>query len=148
MATGSAPTAVSVSFVDDEACGLGFVAEVAEVVEVGEAVDVGEDRSADDVAVKPASVLAVRCRRSNSACSSGGRRGGAGPDGKLDVDERRRARLRLMLLLVLVVVVGVGLGEQMKTGRMKRVSRVAIVEALGREKRRSGAGCDRSLIGV
>lgn len=44
--------------------------------------EAGELKSGDEVGLKPSCVLAVRWSRSNSACWSGGRRGGDGVNWK------------------------------------------------------------------
>ena len=66
-----------------------------------------EEKSGVDVGLNPSCVLAVRWRRSNSACWSGGRRKGEGLDSKF---EAWRACCVVDVLgggLVLVLVVGV-----------------------------------------
>ncbi len=58
----------------------------------------GEAKSGEDVALKPSWVLAVRCRRSNSACWSAGRRGGEGPGWKVEVWRMCGGRACLVVL--------------------------------------------------
>lgn len=72
--------------------------------------------SGEEVAVNPACVFAVRCRRSNSAWSEAGRRGGEGPGLKVEEGRVRGAR---------------GVVSEGRRGRSGRIMRVRRVDILG-----------------